>query len=110
MGRRAVNANGNFLVIVAGVIRFSLAVVNPLDIEFTAAIGAPKQACKRVSVPPTVRAAFDVCAEPLYNIVGFLVDYGAVGVLENDPFIFGNIVVALFLIAVFRGLEIDGMP
>jgi len=93
----------------ASVIRLRLAVVDALDVELRAAIRAVEQSRQWVSITPTVWAAFDIGAYALNRVKGFIVDDALVRVLKDNPFIFGNIVIALVLITVFCGLEIYGV-
>ena len=54
------------------------------------------------------RQAPDICPDALHIVKGFLVDDGLMGILENRPLTFVNIV-AFLVLEVLAGLEIDGV-
>ena len=78
------------------------------DSRLTAAVGAIEQAGERGSFSPAVRVTLHVGADSLHILKGFRVDNGGVGVLEDYPFIFVN-VVAFLVLEMLAGLEVDGV-
>lgn len=107
LGRTA-SANGDFAVLGASVLRGTLAVVGAVNIHLAAAIGTVNQPGQRRGLTKTVRIAFGVAPDALHTVEGFLVDDGLMGILENRPFAFINIV-AFLVLEMLSGLEIDGM-
>ena len=61
-----------------------------------------------MGLPKAVRVASGVSPDTLHIVKGFLVDDGLMGILENCPFAFVNIV-AFLVLEVLAGLEIDGV-
>lgn len=77
-------------------------------LNLAAAIGAVHQAGQGMGLPKAVRVASGVSPDTLHIVKGFLVDNGLMGVLENRPLAFVNIV-AFLVLEVLAGLEIDCM-
>src|SRR5699024_3068653 len=105
---RAQGADGVFPILAASVLRDALAVVCAVNIHLAAAIGAVHQAGQRMGLPKAVRVASGVSPDTLHIVKGFLVDNGLMGILENRPLAFVNIV-AFLVLEVLAGLEIDRM-
>ena len=61
-----------------------------------------------MGLAPAVRVTPDICPDTLHIVKGFLVDDGLMGILENRPLAFVNIV-AFLVLEVLAGLEIDGV-
>ena len=98
----------DFGVLAASKLWVTLAVIDAMDIHLAAAVGTVHQAGQRVGLAPAVRVTPDICPDTLHIVKGFLVDDGLMGVLENRPLIFVNIV-AFLVLEVPAGLEIDGV-
>lgn len=109
MLRGAELSDRDFTVLRAGILRDALAVVDTVDIHLTATIGAVHQAREGSGFAPAVGITFDASPYLLYKVIGLLVDYGFVGVLENRPLVLRD-VVAFLVLEVLAGLEIAGMP
>ena len=93
-------------VLAASKLWVTLAVIDAMDIHLAAAVGAVHQAGQRVGLAPAVRVAPDIRPDALHIVKGFLVDDGLMGILENRPLAFVNIV-AFLVLEVLAGLEID---
>src|SRR5699024_774861 len=98
----------NFAVLAASKLWVTLAVIDAMDIHLAAAVGAVHQAGQRVGLAPAVRVAPDIRADTLHIVKGLLVDNGLMGILENCPLAFVNIV-AFLVLEVLAGLKIDGV-
>ena len=98
----------NFAVLAASKLWVTLAVIDAMDIHLAAAVGTVHQAGQRMGLAPAVRVTPDICPDTLHIVKGFLVNDGLMGILENRPFAFVNIV-ALLVLEVLAGLEIDGV-
>ena len=61
-----------------------------------------------MGLAPAVWVTPDICPDTLHIVKGFLVDDGLMGILENRPLAFVNIVTFLVL-EVLASLEIDGV-
>ena len=95
-------------ILAASVLRDALTVVGTVNIHLAAAIGAVHQAGQGMGLPKAVRVASGVSPDTLHIVKGFLVDDGLMGILENRPLAFVNIV-AFLVLEVLAGLEIDRM-
>ena len=98
----------DFGVMAASILRVALAVIGAMDIHLAAAVGTVHQAGQRVGLAPAIRVAPDIRPDALHIVKGFLVDDGLMGILENCPLAFVNIV-AFLVLEVLAGLEIDGV-
>ena len=98
----------NFAVLAASKLWVTLAVIDAMDIHLAAAVGAVHQAGQRVGLSPAVRVTPNICPDTLHMVKGFLVNDGLMGILENRPLAFVNIV-AFLVLEVLAGLEIDGV-
>ena len=98
----------DFGVLAASKLWVTLTVIDAMDIHLAAAVGAVHQAGQGMGLAPAVRVAPDICPDTLHIVKGFLVDDGLMGVLENRPLAFVNIV-AFLVLEVLAGLEIDGV-
>src|SRR5699024_1897795 len=97
-----------FAILTASKLWVTLAVIDAMDIHLAAAVGAVHQAGQRMGLAPAVRVAPDIRPDALHIVKGFLVDDGLMGILENRPLAFVNIM-AFLVLEVFAGLEIDGV-
>ena len=79
-------------------IRDTLAVLVQV-VHLAAAVGAVHQAGQRVGLAPAVRVAPDIRPDTLHIVKGSLVDDSLMGVLENRPLTFVNIVAFLLSMA-----------
>ena len=61
-----------------------------------------------MGLAPAVRVTPDICPDTLHIVKGFLVDDGLMGILENRPLAFVNIM-AFLVLEVLAGLEVDRM-
>ena len=95
-------------VLAASKLWVTLAVIDAMDIHLAAAVGAVHQAGQRMGLAPAVRVAPDIRPDALHIVKGFLVDDGLMGILENRPLAFVNIV-AFLVLEVLAGLKIDGV-
>ena len=105
---RAKGADRVLPILAASVLRAALAVVCAVNIHLAAAVGTVHQAGQAMGLAPAVRVAPDIYPDTLHIVKGFLVDDGLMGVLENRPLVFVNIV-AFLVLEVPAGLEIDGV-
>ena len=62
-----------------------------------------------MGLTPAVRVAPDIRPDALHIVKGFLVDDGLMGILENRPLAFVNIV-AFLVLEVLAGLELMVWP
>ena len=98
----------DFGVLAASKLRVTLAVIDAMDIHLAAAVAQYIRPVRGWASPPAVRVAPDICPDALHIVKGFLVDDGLMGILENRPLTFVNIV-AFLVLEVLAGLEIDGV-
>ncbi len=89
--------------------RSAFAIVGAVNIHLAAAIGTVDQPGQRRGLAKAVCIALGVASDTLYAVKSFLVDDGLMGILKNRPLALVNIV-ALFILKVLAGLEVDGMP
>ena len=104
----AEGSHGDFAILRTSILRNTLAVVDTMDVHLAAAVGAIEKPGQRRGLAPAVRVAPDIGADTLDVIVHFLRDDRLVGVLENRPLAFVDIVTFLVLKVLLR-LEIDRM-
>ena len=105
---RAKGADRVFPILAASVLRDALAIVGAVNIHLASAVGAVHQAGQGMGLAPAVRVTPDICPDTLHIVKGFLVNDGLMGILENRPLAFVNIV-AFLVLEVLSGLEIDCM-
>src|SRR5699024_10799728 len=105
---RAKGADRVLPILAASVLRDALTVVGTVNIHLAAAIGAVHQTGQGMGLPKAVRVASGVSPDTLHIVKGFLVDDGLMGILENRPFAFVNIM-AFLVLKVLAGLKIDRM-
>ena len=98
----------DFGVLTASKLRVAFSVVGAVNIHLAAAVGTVHQAGQGMGLAPAVRVAPDICPDALHIVKGFLIDDGLMGILENRPLAFVNIV-AFLILEVLAGLEIDGV-
>ena len=79
-----------------------------MDVHLAAAIGAVEKPGQRCGLAPAVRVAADVGTDALDVIIHFLRDDRLMGVLENRPLAFIDIV-AFLVLKMLLCLEIDRM-
>ena len=86
----------------------TLAVIGPVDIHLCPAVSTVHQPGQQMDLTPSVRVSADSTADLLDQIECFLIDDRLLRVLEDHPVVLRNIM-ALFILEMFRGLEIDRM-
>ena len=91
-----------------GIIRDALAIVHPLDVHFTATVGAVEKSRQRRGLAPAIRVTLDIGADALHIVKCLLIDNSLMGILKNCPFAFIDIVTFLVL-KMLLCLEIDRM-
>jgi len=106
--RRTEGSHGDFAILRTGILRNPLAVVDTVNIHLSATVGTVEKPGQRCGLAPAVRVSAGVGADPLDIIIHFLRDNRLVGVLEDCPLAFINIVTFLVLKMLLR-LEIDRM-
>ena len=109
MSRWAKCSTRYFRVGTASIIGDILVVARSVNIHFTATIGTIHQSCKGVIFTPTVGIPFHISSYSLHIIKGFLVDNRLVGVLKDEPLIFGYIF-SFLVFEMLSGFEVDRMP
>ena len=99
---------GDFAILRTGILRNTFAIVDTVDVHLAAAVGTVEKPGQRCGLAPAVRVAADIGADALDVIIHFLCNDRLMGVLENRPLAFINIVTFLVLEVLLR-LEIDRM-